>query len=172
MTSPFKPDSTGLPSHFTNGGLSGRDQPHPGTAGGAFVGREREMGQLRAALNDAFVGRGRLVMLAGEPGIGKTRVAQELASCARTLGAQVLWGWCYEQEGAPPYWPWAQPIRDYVQRCDPEQLTQKWAPARPTLSRNCGRSYSAWRHHRPWRHLKNAVPSLRSDGHVFIGVVF
>ena len=72
------------------------------------------MAVLDAALNDALSGRGRLVMLAGEPGIGKTRLALELASRARTLGAQVLWGWCYEQEGAPPYWPWVQPIRDYV----------------------------------------------------------
>ena len=39
-------------------------------------------------------------MLVGEPGIGKTRTAQELAAQAETLGAQVLWGWCYEEEGA------------------------------------------------------------------------
>ncbi len=45
-----------------------------------FVGRQREMAELMAALDDALGGRGRLVMLAGEPGIGKTRIAQELAS--------------------------------------------------------------------------------------------
>ena len=87
-----------------------------------FVGRQREMAELRAALDDAMSGRGRLVMLAGEPGIGKTRIAQELASHAESLGAQVLWGRCYEQEGVPPYWPWVQPIRSYVRRTDPEQL--------------------------------------------------
>ena len=42
-------------------------------AGGVFVGRQREMGDLKAALEDALSGRGRLVMLVGEPGIGKTR---------------------------------------------------------------------------------------------------
>ena len=75
-------------------------------ANSTFVGRHQEMAVLEAALNDAISGQGRLVMLAGEPGIGKTRTAQELASLAESLGAQVLWGWCYEREGAPPYWPW------------------------------------------------------------------
>ena len=46
-------------------------------AGGAFVGRQREMGELKAALEDALSGRGRLVTLVGEPGIGKTRTAEE-----------------------------------------------------------------------------------------------
>ena len=73
---------------------------------GTFVGRLREMGELRAALEDAISGHGRLVMLAGEPGIGKTRTAQELVLYAEAQGAKVLWGWCYEGEGAPPYWPW------------------------------------------------------------------
>ncbi|MFQ6027992.1 MAG: AAA family ATPase, partial [Dehalococcoidia bacterium] len=67
-----------------------------------FVGRHREMGVLRAALADAMSGRGRLVMLVGEPGIGKTRTAQELAVAAETQGAQVLWGRCYEEAGTPP----------------------------------------------------------------------
>ena len=47
-----------------------------------FVGRQREMAELRAALDDALGGRGRIVMLAGEAGIGKTRTAQELAALA------------------------------------------------------------------------------------------
>ncbi len=71
-----------------------------------FVGRRQELAELKLALEDAMSGQGRLVMLAGEPGIGKTRTTQELATYAETRGAQVLWGWCYEEEGAPPYWPW------------------------------------------------------------------
>jgi len=71
-----------------------------------FVGRNQEMAQLEAALDDALSGQGRLVMLVGEPGIGKTRTAQELAVLAEQRGALVLWGRCYEGEGAPPYWPW------------------------------------------------------------------
>ncbi len=71
-----------------------------------FVGRQREMAELRDALADALAGQGRSVMLAGKPGIGKTRTAQELGSHAAALGAKVLWGWCSEWKGAPPYWPW------------------------------------------------------------------
>ena len=87
-----------------------------------FIGRDREMAELRVAVNNALVGRGRLAMLAGEPGIGKTRIAQELASYAESLGAKILWGWCYEGDGAPPYWPWMQPIRDYIKAVQPEQI--------------------------------------------------
>ncbi len=103
------------------------DNPAPGfsPSRGSFVGRQREMGELIAALDDAMAGQGRLVMLVGEPGIGKTRTAQELASQAQALGAQVLWGWCYEEAGAPPYWPWVQPLRTYLQQKDSEQLRQE-----------------------------------------------
>ena len=88
-----------------------------------FVGRQHEIAELTAALEDALAGQGRLVMLVGEPGIGKTRTAQELAVLAEQRGAQVLWGRCYEEQGAPPYWPWVQAIRAYVQQVDAEQLT-------------------------------------------------
>jgi DNA-binding SARP family transcriptional activator/tetratricopeptide (TPR) repeat protein len=81
---------------------------------GGFVGREQELGRLRDVLEGALSGSGRLVMLSGEPGIGKTRTAIELAAYAEEQGARVLWGRCYEREGAPPYWPWLQAIRAYV----------------------------------------------------------
>ena len=86
------------------------------------------MAVLREALDDAMSGHGRFVMLAGEPGIGKTRLAQELAFHAEALGAQVLWGWCYEHVGAPPYWPYVQPIRAYVEKADPQQLSSQMGP--------------------------------------------
>jgi len=94
----------------------------------AFVGRQREMAELRSALEDTLAGQGRIVMLVGEPGIGKTRTAQELASYAQQRGARVLWGWCYEEGGAPPYWPWVQPIRAYVQQSVPDQLRLEMGP--------------------------------------------
>ncbi len=96
--------------------------------GGEFVGRQQEMGKLKGVLEDALSGQGQVLMLVGEPGIGKTRTAQELAAYAETRGAQVLWGWCYEEEGAPPFWPWLQPIRAYVQQRDPEQLQSEMGP--------------------------------------------
>ena len=73
-------------------------------------------------------------MLVGEPGIGKTRTAQELASHAATLGVQVLWGRCYEGEGAPPYWPWVQPLRSYIQSKDPEQLRSEMGPGAASIA--------------------------------------
>ncbi len=91
-------------------------------AGGVFVGRQSEMGELKAALEDALSGRGRLVTLVGEPGIGKTRIAQELATYAGLRQCQMLWGRCYEGVGAPAYWPWVQAIRSYVREQDPQEL--------------------------------------------------
>ncbi len=101
-----------------------RDEAHAldSLAGGVFVGRQREMGELKAALEATLSGRGRLVTLVGEPGIGKTRTAQELATYAGLRGCQVLWGRCHESRGAPPYWPWVQAIRSYVRERDPERL--------------------------------------------------
>ena len=74
---------------------------YSGRTGNIFVGRQREMGELTSALEDAMSGHGRLVLLAGEPGIGKTRTAQELATYAGLNGARVLWGRCYEEQGMP-----------------------------------------------------------------------
>ena len=84
------------------------------TPGGAFVGREHELAELVAGLDDAFAGRGRLFLLVGEPGIGKSRLAEELIASARARGARVLVGRCWEAGGAPAYWPWVQSLRAYV----------------------------------------------------------
>jgi len=97
-------------------------------AAGVFVGREREVEELRRGLDDALSGRGRLLLLVGEPGIGKTRTASELCTYARLRGAQVLIGRCYEGEGAPAYWPWVQAIRSYVAECDSGALQSEMGP--------------------------------------------
>ena len=72
----------------------GISDPHAldSLAGGVFVGCHREMVELTAALNDALSGRGRLVTLVGELGIGKSRTAHELTTYAGLRGAQVLLG--------------------------------------------------------------------------------
>ena len=97
-------------------------------ATGIFVGREKEMDELRAGLEDALSGRGRLMMLVGEPGIGKTRTSEEFATYARLRNVQVLWGRCYEGEGAPAYWPWVQIIRAYVHDKEPKELASEMGP--------------------------------------------
>src|SRR6202012_5674926 len=73
-----------------------------------FVGRRRELEALCAALDASCEGHGRLALLAGEPGIGKTRLALELAAQALERKADIAWGRCHEEAGAPPYRPWAQ----------------------------------------------------------------
>lgn len=79
-----------------------------------FVGRAAELATLSAKLTEAVAGRGGLALLAGEPGIGKTRLAEELAAAGRARGARVLWGRCYEGEGAPAFWPWVQVLRSLL----------------------------------------------------------
>jgi len=99
-----------------------RPNPLESLAGGVFVGRERELERLREAVDGALAGRGSLQLLVGEPGIGKTRGAEELATYARVSGARVYWGRCREDEGAPAYWPWVQAIRSYARDADPVAL--------------------------------------------------
>ncbi|TCO48511.1 putative ATPase [Kribbella antiqua] len=77
----------------------------------AMVGRRGEVLALRGWLDEARAGRGRLVLCTGEAGIGKTRLAQEVAGLALAQGAAVAWGRCAETEGAPAYWPWRQVLR-------------------------------------------------------------
>jgi eukaryotic-like serine/threonine-protein kinase len=96
--------------------------PLDSMAGGIFVGREAEVGQLRDELDEAMGGRGRVLMLVGEPGIGKTRTVEELATYARVRGAAVHWGRCRDEEGAPAYWPWVQALRSYIREADPIAL--------------------------------------------------
>jgi len=93
-----------------------------GRAATGFVGRERELAGLLAALEDAFAGRGQLFLISGEPGIGKSRLADELAARARYRGALVLWGRCWEAGGAPAFWPWVQSLRSLLRDSDLKTL--------------------------------------------------
>jgi eukaryotic-like serine/threonine-protein kinase len=89
--------------------------------GRVFVGRKPELVALGSALERAISGKGGIVLVAGEPGIGKSELADRIAGEALGRGTGVLWGRSWEGEGAPPYWAWAQIIRDYVrERADSE----------------------------------------------------
>ncbi len=87
-----------------------------------FVGYQRELDELKACLEDTLRGRQNLAMLVGEPGIGKTRTAQELAGYATYRGAQVLWARYQENLGTPPYWAWAQAVRSYALAHQSEEI--------------------------------------------------
>ena len=105
----------------------GLDAPRAAAApsGALFIGRERELAELTAGVDDAFAGRGRLFLLAGEPGAGKSRLAEELAASAEARGARVLVGRCWEAGGAPAYWPWVQALRAYVRGTDAATLREQ-----------------------------------------------
>ena len=87
-----------------------------------LIGRGVELAALCAALTDAQSGRSQAVLLTGEPGIGKTAVARAFAEIAAQRGALVLWGRCFEDSGAPAYWPWIQMTRQFAQCQDDEAL--------------------------------------------------
>ncbi|MDQ4131524.1 MAG: AAA family ATPase [Actinomycetota bacterium] len=79
-----------------------------------LVGRAGELRRVRAALDRATAGSGGVVLVSGEPGVGKTRLMEELAHEAARTGAVVAWGRCYPRESAPPFWPWTQALRTIV----------------------------------------------------------
>jgi predicted ATPase len=85
---------------------------------GTFVGRQHERAEIRLGLEDLVSGRGRLFLFAGEAGIGKTRLADEIAIEATSLGVQVAWGRCWDSEEAPAYWPWIQVLRSTIRGRD------------------------------------------------------
>lgn len=92
------------------------------TARVPFVGRQRELSLLHHHLEIAGQGHGRIVLVGGEPGIGKTRLLLELGEHARSKGWLVLAGRAYESEGMPPYLPFTEALRDYVRTCPLEEL--------------------------------------------------
>ncbi len=73
-----------------------------------YVGREAERAELVRRLDQACDGNGSLVLIGGEPGVGKTRLTEEAGAGAAAKGARVLVGRCYEIEGAPPYVPFVE----------------------------------------------------------------
>lgn len=98
-----------------------------------FVGREQELARFEAALEDARGGRGRLLLIGGPPGIGKSRLAAEGARRAADEGVRVLIGRSWEAGGAPAYWPWVQAIRTYLRAAGPEAVKVQIGPRGPQI---------------------------------------
>jgi tetratricopeptide (TPR) repeat protein len=113
-----------------------------------FVGRGREVVELSSSLDDAIAGRGRLFLISGEPGIGKTWLADEVARHAAERGLRVAWGRCWEGGGAPAYWPWVQVLRSLVVHADrtrvrPPLVTPEIGQLIPELSSETNRPSSS-----------------------------
>jgi DNA-binding CsgD family transcriptional regulator len=76
-----------------------------------LVGRQSELTRISRLLDEAKSGHGSFVGISGEPGIGKTRLAEESAAAAGAKGFTVFWGLCHDGQYIPPYWPWKEPLR-------------------------------------------------------------
>jgi len=90
-----------------------------------FVGREKELTQLKTAFDDACSGNGSLAMVVGEPGIGKTALCEELKTYVGIRGGQTLVGHCYEEGSLSlPYLAFVEAMRSYVLERDPDDLRE------------------------------------------------
>lgn len=98
-----------------------RGQALPTSAGG-LVGRVYERRALQASVGRLLGGEGGLLLLAGEPGIGKTALLEELGRLGHAAGVAVHWGRCHESSGAPAFWPWIQLLRGICRGVSDEEL--------------------------------------------------
>ncbi len=102
---------------------------------GHLVGRRAEMSQLRELWQHSREGHGHLVLLSGEPGIGKTRLANEMMVYAQLNGAVVWRGGCYEYEASTPYLPFVEALRAWVHQQPAETLHVQFESLAPELAR-------------------------------------
>ncbi len=104
-----------------DGTASSMPRDRASSSGGVpMVGRDGELGGLAADLDDAIAGHGRVVLLGGEPGIGKSRLADEVVTLARARGGAIAFGRCYSGRGAPAMWPWTQTVQSLIASVAPE----------------------------------------------------
>jgi DNA-binding winged helix-turn-helix (wHTH) protein len=122
---------------------AGADRP-PASFSTPFVGRAESLERLRAMLARARQGEGRLSILLGEPGIGKTRLAEVVEQSARVEKMRVAWGRFHPAGGAPPLWPFAQVLRELGATDLADRITAAASERMPTAAeRRDGFSESA-----------------------------
>jgi predicted ATPase/class 3 adenylate cyclase len=111
-----------------SGVLSGRERT-------PFVGRAPERTRLLQAVERTRTGSGTLMLIAGEAGVGKSRLVEEVAAEARRLGLRVLTGHCVDQEGAPPYLPTIEHIEEAARQVSPEAFRQALGENAPEIAK-------------------------------------
>ena len=115
-----------------------KEAPTPGPAVAErtpFVGREAERADLRRLLDQSIRGQGALVMIGGEPGVGKTRLAEELLLEARQRGVLSLTGHCNEMEGASPYIPFVEMLEATARIVPREAFREALGDAAPEVAK-------------------------------------
>jgi class 3 adenylate cyclase len=101
---------------------------------GRFVGRADELQTLKTIFDESLSGRTRLVMVVGEPGIGKTRLVEEVGVYAAVRGAQVCWGHSYEGDLGAPYLPFVEALRAYVRDRTDDELRSQLSSGAPEVA--------------------------------------
>ena len=99
-----------------------------------LFGRKGELAALTEALAQAAAGHGRCIMLAGDPGVGKTSLAKRTAAHAVADGFVVAWGRCWEGGGAPAFWPWIQIVRTLTEELGTEKILDLMGPGAPYIA--------------------------------------
>lgn len=100
-----------------------------------FIGRSDELSRARDAVDSAAAGRPTFLTVAGDPGIGKTRLAEEAISYAELRGFTTAIGRCLQDEGAPAFWPWQQSLRSLVEKCDANEIREAIGVNGPVMAR-------------------------------------
>lgn len=101
------------------------DAGQPPPAAARLVGRVEELAVVWQAVESALAGHTGLVLVEGEPGVGKTRLVEEVTDAAHRRGAHVVWGNCLEDAGAPSMWPWVRAIGTVLDALAPASR-EKW----------------------------------------------
>src|SRR5215212_7326396 len=99
-----------------------------------IIGRQREMALLWESLQTAERGRLAVALLIGEPGIGKTRLLEAIATRSLHAGACVLRGGAFDAEGMPPYLPFLEALGQHIQATSPEDLRAQIGPLASVLA--------------------------------------
>src|SRR6266550_2343187 len=106
---------------------------HASISPSQFVGRQRELNLIWNHYHATSNGNAHVVLVSGEPGIGKTRLLDEVGALATKDGAIVLHGGASEAEGMPPYLPFLEALGRYIQDASPDQLREQVAADSPVL---------------------------------------